>query len=194
MSYSMEQSPSWEANRCSTSQEIPRISWNPKVHYRIHLFLSWASSIQSITPHLTSRKSILILSSHLRLGLPSGLLPSGFPTKMLYTPSLSPIRATCTTYIILLDFIIRTILGEQYWSLSSSLCTFIHSPVTSSFLGPNILLSNLFSNTLSLPSSHIVSDQVSHPYKTTGKIIFMYILNFKFLDSKFEDKRFCTEW
>ena len=32
----MVQSPSWEANWFATSQEIPRISRNPKVHYRTH--------------------------------------------------------------------------------------------------------------------------------------------------------------
>ena len=53
-----------------------------------HLSLSWASPIQSIYPHPTSWRSILILSTHLRLGLLSGLFPSGFPTKTLYTPPL----------------------------------------------------------------------------------------------------------
>ena len=68
-------------------------------------------------------------------------------------------------------------MGEEYRSLSSSLCSFLHSLVTSSLLGPNIL------NILSLRSSPNVSDQVSHPYKTTGRIIVLYILIFKFLDS-----------
>ena len=55
-----------------------------------HMSLSSASPIQSIYPHPTSWRSILILSIHLCLGLPSGLLPSGFPTKTLYTPSPHP--------------------------------------------------------------------------------------------------------
>jgi hypothetical protein len=95
---------------------------------------------------------------------------------------------------LILDLITRTMLGEEYRSLSFSLCSFIHSPVTSSLLGPNIQLSTLFSNTFSLRSSINVSDQVSHPYKTTGTILVLYILIFKFLDSKLEDKSFCTEW
>ena len=70
-----------------------------------HLSLSWVSSTQSIAPHSTSWKSILILSSHLRLGLQSGLFPSGFRTKTLYTPLLSPMPATCSVHLIFLDYI-----------------------------------------------------------------------------------------
>jgi hypothetical protein len=84
LTHSREQSPSWEANRFSASQEIPRILYNPKVHYCTHKFLSlsWARSIHSMPPHLTSWRSILtILFSHLRLSLPSILFPSGFPTQ-----------------------------------------------------------------------------------------------------------------
>ena len=174
LTHSMEQRPSPEANRFAASQEIPHILWNPKVHYRMHNnpspvpILSNNNPVHTPTSHFL--RSNLILSSHLRLSLPSGLFPSGFSTKTLYTPLLATIRATCPVHPIILDFITRTILGEQYRSLSSSLCSFLHYRVTSSFLGPNILLNTLFSNTLSLRSSLSVNDQVSHPYKEQAKL------------------------
>jgi len=92
-----------------------------------HLCQSWASSIQSIPSHPTSWRSIVILLSHLRLGLPGGLFPSGLPTKTLYTLLLSPISAPCPSHLILFEFITRTFLGEEYRLLSSSLCSFLHS-------------------------------------------------------------------
>jgi len=105
LTYSMEQSPSWEVDRFSASQEIPRISRNPTVYHRIHKCpphaLSWASSIQSITPHPTSSRSILILSYYQRLGIPGGIFPSGFPTKTLYTSLTYTIRATWPAHLIL---------------------------------------------------------------------------------------------
>ena len=105
----------------------------------LHPSLSWASMIQSIPSHPTSWRAILILPSHLRLGIPSGLFPSVSPTKTLYTPRLSPIRAACPASLILHDFITRKLLGEEYIALTYSLCGFLHSLITSSLLGPNIL-------------------------------------------------------
>jgi len=63
------------------------------------LSLSWVSPIQSIYPQLTSWRSILILSTHLRLVLPSGLFSSGFPSKNLYTPLSSHICATFPAHL-----------------------------------------------------------------------------------------------
>jgi hypothetical protein len=70
-----ELSPSWEAAHCTATQELPCILWTRRfiiVFTRaLHWSLSWARSIQSISSHPVSLRSILILSAHLRLGLPS---------------------------------------------------------------------------------------------------------------------------
>ena len=143
-----------------------------------HLSLFWDRPIQSMPPHITSWISILILSSHLFLGLPSVLFLSGLPTKTQRASLLSHMRAMCPVHPILLDLIKWTIFSEQYRSLSSSLSGLLQSPITSSRLSPNIFLSTLFSNTLRLCYSLNVRDQSLRPYKATGKITFLYTFSF----------------
>ena len=135
------------------------------------------------------------LKIHLHIILPS--MPRSLSLRFshrnpVYTPLFSPMHATHPAHLILLDFITRTILGEEDRSLSSSLCSFLHSPpLTLSLLCPNIL------NTLSLHFCFNVNDQVSHPYITTGKSIFLYILICIFFNSKLKykkkKKRFCSK-
>ena len=144
--------------------------------------------IQSIPPHSTSWRSILILFFHLRLGLPSGIFPSGVPTKILYTPFLFPTCATCPAHLILLDFITKTILSSSLCSSSPLFC--YHVPLRPECSPQHTILSK----TPSLRSSLNVSNQVSHAYKTNGKIIVLYIFIFKFLGCKLGNKRFCAEW
>ena len=76
----MAQSPYWAANWFAASQQIPPVSRNPNVHYRTHNRPPPVSILgQSTYPHPTSWKFILILSTHLRLGLSSGLFPHQGP-------------------------------------------------------------------------------------------------------------------
>jgi hypothetical protein len=107
--------------------------------------------------------------------------------------SLPPIHATCPTDVIFLDITILIKLGEEYKSCSSSLCSFLHPPVTPHFFGQNILLSTLFSNTFILYSSYITRDKISHPYITIDKIIVSFILIFTSFESRREDRSFWTE-
>ena len=137
----MVQSSSWEADWFAASQEIPRISRNPKVHYRTHKRPPPISILGQPNPvHIPTS---LLLEIHPNIIHPSTprspqwSLSLRFPHQDPIHPLSTPIRATCPAHHILLDFITRTILGEEYKSFSSSLCSLLHSPVTSSLLVPN---------------------------------------------------------
>ena len=142
--------------------------------------------------HRTSLSSLLIFSSHLCLNLSTGLFPSGFLTKTLYPPLLSPLHASCHTHLILLELSTQTF-GDEYRSYSSSICSPFHPhpPLLPRHTYSQISSSAPYSPT---PSAMFLSEraQVSHPHKM-GKIIFLCILIFIFLDSKLKDKKFCTE-
>jgi hypothetical protein len=82
VTYSVEQIPFSEATHSSVSQKTPVISWTLNVHYRIHKNVSPVCSLSQISPvHAlpSDLRSILILSSHLCLGLPRVLFPPYVP-------------------------------------------------------------------------------------------------------------------
>jgi hypothetical protein len=97
----------------------------------LHWSLSWARTVQSTPLHPMSFRSVLIWATHLRLGRPSCLFPSIFPTEILcYVPGL--VQAwymPCSSHPPWLD------VSNLLWF--SSLCNFLQSPVTSSLFSPN---------------------------------------------------------
>jgi len=132
--------------------------WNPKFHYRPHKSRSLDPILSQKNPfhnfYPIYLRYILILYSHPRLYLPSGLFPSGFPTKVYM-------------HFSFFQCVIHVCLSHphpnnnwcRYKLWKSSLCSFPQPPV-SSFLP--------------------LRDQVSHPYNTRSKDICMHIVTFTF--------------
>ena len=190
--YSMVQSPSWEANWFAASQEILRILWNTKVHYRTH-------KRPSPVPIQGQPNPVHIPTSNL-LEIHSNIIHPSVPRSPQWSLSLrlrhhdpinslsSPIRATSPANPILLDFITRTSLGEDYRLFSYTLYNHLHLPVTSSLLSPNILLNIIFSNTLSFLSFLKVGWPSFIPIENNMQN-YSAILIFKFLDSNLEEYR-----
>ena len=148
--------------------------YGTRIHYRIHKcpppvpVLSQLDSVHTPIAYFLKIHVNIILSSP---GSPKCSLFLRFPHQKLCISLSSPPYALHAPPISFFSILSPKQNGVSSTDHSSSLCSFLHFPFTSSLLGPNILLSTLFSNTLSLRSSVNISDQVSHPYKTTARII-----------------------
>jgi hypothetical protein len=172
----MEISPTWEVIVCAATEEVSNILRYLKVYHCVHKSPLLVSTLNQVSPvHITASYEIFILISiHLHLGLPSGFFPSGFPINNLYAFLFAIVHAICPAHHIHHDLIILTVLREQYNLWSSLLCSFLQPPVTSSLFGPNILLSTLFSNTLSLRSSFNVRNQLVESWMATKTKSFVF--------------------
>jgi len=141
-------SPSWEANRFSGSQEIPRILWNQKFHYHSHKSPPPVPILRKLNP--VHAPTSLFLKIHFNIILPS---TPGSPkwSPSLRFPPKPRIRLSRPPYRYMShQSHFSQLLGEEYRLLAHYA---FFSPVTSSPLAPNILHNTLLSNTLSLRSS-----------------------------------------
>ena len=176
----MKQSPSWEVNWFSASQEIPHIVWNPKVHYRIYKCPPTVPVPIQIDP--VHAPTSHLLKIHLNTNLQSMLGSSKWSLSLRFSRQ-NHLYASPLLHICYMPhpshssgFYHPTNFAWGVQIIKLLICVVFSTPLLPRLLlGPNILLNTLFSNTLSLCSSHIVSYHVSHPHKATGRIIFLHV-------------------
>ena len=112
-------------------KKFPAFYGTPKVHYRIHKCPPPVPNMNQFDLLHTPKSHFLKIHLNIILpstpGFPQWCLSVRFPHQNPVHASPVPILATCTAHLILLHFTTRTIFGEQYRSLSSSLCSFLHS-------------------------------------------------------------------
>jgi hypothetical protein len=136
----MELSPSWEAANCATTQELPSVLLNPMVHYRVHKSPPLVPILRQIKPVYNTPSYLSKL--HFNIDHPPMSWSSqgslSFWISHQYSICIALLPHSCPAHLILLDLIILIILGEQYKLWSSSLCSFLQPPVTSSGLDNRI--------------------------------------------------------
>jgi hypothetical protein len=157
-----------------------------RTHTHKHPCLEYDSNLRS--------QQIFILStnSNISLCLPNGLFHSCLLTKILY----AFLNSSCMLHASLTPCSWFNYLINICWWAQIMNLVFIHiSPIsaTSSLLNLHIFLCELF-HTFNLCFLFHVRDQVSHSFKTTGKVIVLSILVFRILDRTQVDKRFQTEY
>jgi hypothetical protein len=111
------------ANIRTASHKIPRLLWYPKVHYRV-VHTSCNPDLDASGPHLHTQfllRSILI-SSHIHVGFPSCLFPSGFPTKISRAFRISPMYATYPAHPFWHCCVATLLLFSLVFSLYNNIC------------------------------------------------------------------------
>jgi hypothetical protein len=171
-----------------TQFKIPRLLRNPKIRYSAHNsqslvpILSQMNPLQNLTP--ISLRSILIISSHLRQSSKAVSSLQSLRSKFRIHFSTHPCMLHAPAKFRVLDLI-----SLLYLARSKNCEVPPYASINLSVLGPNIFLSSLFSNNLSLFFLS-VTRQVVHPHKVKSSIIvlYSYILIFTSLGSRWRDK------